>query len=196
VQAAYLARISLSSTGYYRTPKIYYDRDKAAGHPFYYYTCGAAVTEVEVDRLTGMYKVLRTDILHDAGASINPAIDIGQIEGAYVQGMGWLTTEELVWGDDGRLQSNSGATYKIPAVGDTPAEFNVALLENSSNHEATIYHSKAVGEPPFMYAISVWSALRDAIYQASHGQCNPQLDTPATPERVLWAMQQAGGETS
>lgn len=196
VQAAYLARISLSSTGYYRTPKIYYDRDKAAGHPFYYYTCGAAVTEVEVDRLTGMYKVLRTDILHDAGASINPAIDIGQIEGAYVQGMGWLTTEELVWGDDGRLQSNSGATYKIPAVGDTPAEFNVALLENSSNHEATIYHSKAVGEPPFMYAISVWSALRDAIYQVGNGQCNPQLDTPATPERVLWAMQQAGGETS
>lgn len=191
VQAAYLERISLSSTGYYRTPKIYYDREQAKGHPFYYYACGAAVSEVELDRLTGMYKVLRVDILHDAGESINPAIDIGQIEGAFVQGMGWLTTEELVWGDDGRLQSDSGATYKIPAVGDTPAEFNVALLADSQNHEATVFHSKAVGEPPFMYGISVWSALRDAIYQAGGNKMNPQLDTPATPERVLWALQEA-----
>lgn len=191
VQLAYLERISLSATGYYRTPKIYYDREQAKGHPFYYYTCGAAVSEVEVDRLTGMYQVRRVDILHDAGYSLNPALDIGQIEGAFVQGMGWLTTEELVWGDDGRLQSNSGATYKIPAVGDTPKVFKVNLLANSSNHEATIYHSKAVGEPPFMYGISVWSALRDAVFQAGDGQRNPPLDPPATPERVLWALQQA-----
>jgi xanthine dehydrogenase large subunit len=191
VQAAYMARISLSATGYYRTPKIHYDRAQAKGHPFYYYACGAAVSEVQIDKVTGMYRVLRVDILHDAGQSINPAVDIGQIEGAYIQGMGWLTTEELVWNEQGRLMSNGGATYKIPAIGDTPPEFHVQLLSDSRNKEATIFHSKAIGEPPFMYGISVWSALRDAIYQASGGKANPPLDTPATPERVLWALQRA-----
>ncbi len=194
VQQAYLARVSLSATGFYKTPKIHYDREQAKGRPFYYYTCGAAVSEVEVDRLSGMYQVRRVDILHDAGNSINPAIDIGQIEGAFIQGMGWLTSEELVWGDTGQLLSNSGATYKIPAIGDTPVEFNVALLANSRNEEATIYHSKAVGEPPFMYGVSVWSALRDAIYNASSVQgqrVNPPLPAPATPEQVLWALQTA-----
>lgn len=194
VQQAYLARVSLSATGFYKTPKIYYDREQAKGRPFYYYTCGAAVSEVEIDRLSGMYQVKRVDILHDAGRSINPAIDIGQIEGAFIQGMGWLTSEELVWGDKGQLQSNSGATYKIPAIGDTPAEFNVNLLADSENEEATIYHSKAVGEPPFMYGISVWCALRDAIYAAAElagSKANPPLPAPATPEQVLWALQQA-----
>ena len=199
VQQAYLARVSLSATGFYKTPKIYYDREQAKGRPFYYYTCGAAVSEVEIDRLSGMHKVRRVDILHDAGRSINPAIDIGQIEGAFIQGMGWLTSEELVWNDKGQLQSNSGATYKIPAIGDTPAVFNVNLLADSENEEATIYHSKAVGEPPFMYGISVWSALRDAIYAAGElagNKVNPALPTPATPEQVLWALQQAeqGGD--
>ncbi len=191
VQHAYMQRISLSSTGYYRTPKIHYNRQQAKGNPFFYYSCGASVSEVEVDTYTGAYSVLRVDILHDVGESINPAIDIGQIEGGFIQGMGWLTTEELVWGDDGRLQTNGGASYKIPAVGDTPKQFNVALLQDSKNQEATIYHSKAVGEPPFMHGISVWSALRDAIWQAGGETVNPQLDTPATPERVLWALQAA-----
>lgn len=190
-QQAYMARISLSSTGYYRTPKIHYDRTQAKGKPFFYYSCGASVSEVEVDTYTGAYTVSRVDILHDVGESINPAIDLGQVEGGFIQGMGWLTTEELVWGEDGRLQTNGGASYKIPAVGDTPKQFNVALLQDSKNQEATIYHSKAVGEPPFMHGISVWSALRDAIWQAGGEQVNPQLDTPATPERVLWALQAA-----
>ncbi|GAB3111930.1 xanthine dehydrogenase molybdopterin binding subunit [Aestuariicella hydrocarbonica] len=187
-QLAYLHRISLSATGYYRTPKIYYDREQAQGHPFFYYANGAAVSEVLVDTLTGEYRVTRVDILQDVGQSLNPALDIGQIEGAYIQGMGWLTTEELVWGGDGRLQTNSPASYKIPAIGDTPAEFNVALLADSPNVEATIFHSKAVGEPPLMLSISVWSALRDAIASLADYQLSPRLDTPATPERVLNAI--------
>ncbi len=190
-QEAYLARISMSATGYYRTPKIHYDREQAKGRPFFYYSCGASVSEVEVDTYTGTYTVSQVDILHDVGESINPAIDLGQVEGGFIQGMGWLTTEELVWGQDGRLQTNAGASYKIPAVGDTPKQFNVALLQNSKNHEATIYHSKAVGEPPFMHGISVWSALRDAIWAFGGEKANPQLDAPATPERVLWALQEA-----
>lgn len=195
VQAAYMGRISLSSTGFYRTPKIHYDREKACGRPFFYFANGAAVSEVVIDTLTGEYKVLRADILHDVGKSINPAIDIGQIEGAFIQGMGWLTTEELVWNEDGRLLSDSPATYKIPAIGDTPPEFNVKLFEQP-NEELTVYNSKAVGEPPFMLAISVWSALRDAVSSLSNYQFSPDLDTPATPERVLKAvmeMQAEGG---
>jgi len=188
-QAAYMARISLSATGYYRTPQIHYDRASASGQPFFYYACGASVSEVEVDTLTGMHQLRRVDILHDVGNSINPALDRGQIEGAFIQGMGWLTTEELVWGNDGRLQTDSGASYKIPAVGDTPAQFNVQLLANSPNQAETVFHSKAVGEPPFMLAISVWSALRDAISSLDDYHTSPPLDTPATPERVLWALQ-------
>lgn len=192
IQLAYLNRVPLSATGYYRTPKIYYDREQAKGRPFFYYAYGAAVSEVVIDTLTGEYKVLRVDICHDVDESLNPAIDIGQVEGGFIQGMGWLTTEELVWGEDGRLQTNNTASYKIPTIGDTPVEFNVELLPDSPNVEATIYHSKAVGEPPLMLAISVWSALRDAVCSVADYQRSPQLDAPATPERVLaacWELQ-------
>jgi xanthine dehydrogenase large subunit len=188
-QIAYMARISLSSTGFYKTPKIHFDRATGKGRPFFYYATGASVSEVLVDTLTGEYKTLRTDILQDVGHSINPAIDIGQIEGAFVQGMGWLTTEELVWNEQGRLLSNNPATYKIPAINDAPADFRVALLPDAPNREYTIYNSKAVGEPPFMLGISVWSALKDAISSVSDYKVSPKLDTPATPERVLWAVE-------
>ncbi|WP_448554722.1 xanthine dehydrogenase molybdopterin binding subunit [Thalassotalea montiporae] len=187
---AYLNRISLSSTGYYATPKIHYDREQAKGRPFFYYAHGVALTEVEVDTLTGENTVTRADILHDVGHSLNPALDIGQIEGAFVQGMGWLTTEDLVWNKQGQLASFNPATYKIPAIGDTPAEFNVSLYQ-SANPETSVFRSKAVGEPPFMLAISVWSAIRDAVSSVANYQCKPRLDTPATPERVLAAVQAA-----
>lgn len=190
VQLAYINRISLSSTGYYKTPKIHYNREKANGRPFFYYANGVSCSEVVIDTLTGEYKVERVDVLHDVGDSLNPAIDLGQIEGAFVQGMGWLTTEELMWNDQGRLLSNGPATYKIPAIADMPEHFNVELLQNEPNREATIYNSKAVGEPPFMLAISVWSALRDAISSVSDYKQSPVLHTPATPERVLDAVMQ------
>ena len=189
VQLAYMNRVSLSATGYYKTPKIFYQRDKAQGRPFLYFANGAAVSEVVIDTLTGEYSVKQVDICQDVGDSLNPAIDIGQIEGAFIQGMGWLTTEELVWGDDGRLQTNNPASYKIPTIGDTPPIFNVELLPDSPNVEATIYHSKAVGEPPLMLAISVWCAIRDAVASISNYQQLPKLDAPATPERVLAACQ-------
>ncbi len=190
-QIAYMARVSLSSTGFYKTPKIHFDRATGKGRPFFYYATGAAVSEVVIDTLTGEYKTLRTDILQDVGHSINPAIDIGQIEGAFVQGMGWLTTEELVWNEQGRLLSNNPATYKIPAINDAPEDFRVALVPDAPNREHTIYNSKAVGEPPFMLGISVWSALKDAIASVNNYQTSPALDTPATPERVLFAVEAA-----
>lgn len=186
-QFAYLNRISLSATGYYSTPKIWYDREQSKGRPFFYFANGAAVSEVVIDTLTGEYRVLAIDILHDVGRSLNPGVDIGQIEGGFIQGMGWLTTEELKWNAEGQLISNSPANYKIPAVSDTPPRFNVALFERE-NEEETVYHSKAVGEPPFMLAISVWSALRDAIASLADYRISPALDTPATPERVLEAV--------
>ncbi|SDN50985.1 xanthine dehydrogenase molybdopterin binding subunit [Pseudomonas jinjuensis] len=186
VQAAYFARVQLSATGFYRTPKIFYDRDNARGRPFFYFAFGAAVSEVEMDSLTGEYRLLRSDILHDVGRSLNPAIDIGQIEGGFVQGMGWLTCEELRWDATGRLLTVGPATYKIPAASDVPADFRVELFERP-NEEDSVYLSKAVGEPPFMLAISVWSALRDAIASLADYRVSPALDTPATPERVLWA---------
>ncbi|WP_243642333.1 xanthine dehydrogenase molybdopterin binding subunit [Marinobacterium mangrovicola] len=198
-QFAYFHRISLSATGYYRTPKIWYDREQAKGRPFFYFANGAAVSEVVIDTLTGEYRVLGVDILHDVGRSLNPAVDLGQIEGGFIQGMGWLTTEELQWNAEGLLTSNSPANYKIPAISDTPPRFNVALFERD-NEEETVYHSKAVGEPPFMLAISVWSALRDAIASLADYHVSPALDTPATPERVLKAVMetrksaQAGGQ--
>jgi xanthine dehydrogenase large subunit len=188
-QIAYMGRVSLSSTGFYKTPKIHFDRATGKGRPFFYFATGAAVSEVIIDTLTGEYKTLRTDILQDVGHSINPAIDIGQIEGAFVQGMGWLTTEELVWNEQGRLLSNNLATYKIPAINDTPKDFRVALVPDTPNREHTIYNSKAVGEPPFMLGISVWSAIKDAISSLSDYQLSPLLDTPATPERVLWSVE-------
>jgi len=188
-QLAYMARVSLSATGFYKTPKIHFDRSTGQGRPFFYFATGAAVSEVIIDTLTGEYKTLRTDILQDVGHSINPAIDIGQIEGAFVQGMGWLTTEELMWNEQGRLLSNNPATYKIPAISDAPADFRVALAPDAPNREHTIYNSKAVGEPPFMLGISVWSALKDAIASVADYKVSPVLDTPATPERVLWAVE-------
>ena len=186
-QLAYLNRVSLSATGYYRTPKVNYDKDTATGRPFLYYVNGAAVSEVLVDSLTGEYKVTRVDICEDVGQPLNPALDRGQIEGGFIQGMGWLTSEELVWDDQGRLESRDLSRYKIPTAGDVPQVFNIELLPDSSNTELTIYHSKAVGEPPLMLAISVWNALRDAISSISNYQFNPDLDAPATPERVYLA---------
>ncbi|SDJ98574.1 xanthine dehydrogenase molybdopterin binding subunit [Aliiruegeria lutimaris] len=184
-QAAYQARVSLSATGFYRTPNISWDRIAGRGRPFFYFAYGAAVTEVVLDTLTGENRILRTDILHDAGASLNPAIDIGQIEGGYVQGAGWLTTEELVWDTKGRLTTHAPSTYKIPACSDRPEIFNTELWE-APNRAETIYRSKAVGEPPFMLGISAFLALSDAV--AACGPGYPSLDAPATPERVLRAI--------
>jgi len=187
---AYMNRISLSATGYYRTPKVHYDRDTAKGRPFLYYANGAAAAEVLIDTLTGEYKVLRVDICQDVGRSLNPALDTGQIEGGFLQGMGWLTTEELVWDKTGRLETKDLGAYKIPSVGDLPPAFHVELLPDNPNSEATIYHSKAVGEPPLMLAISVWNALRDAVSSVAGYRFNPRLDAPATPERVFMACEE------
>jgi len=190
IQKAYFGQVSLSSTGFYRTPKIYYNRDKAAGRPFYYFAYGAACSEVIVDTLTGEYKMLRTDILHDVGASLNPALDIGQVEGAFVQGMGWLTMEELVWNGKGKLMTNGPASYKIPAIADMPLDLRVNLVENRKNPEDTVFHSKAVGEPPFMLGIAVWCAIKDAVASLADYRVQPKIDAPATPERVLWGVEQ------
>lgn len=190
IQQAYFGQVSLSSTGFYRTPKIYYDRSQARGRPFYYFAYGAACSEVIVDTLTGEYKMLRSDILHDVGASLNPAIDIGQVEGGFVQGMGWLTTEELVWNDKGKLMTNGPASYKVPAVADMPLDLRVKLVENRKNPEDTVFHSKAVGEPPFMLGISVWCAIKDAVASLADYKAQPKIDAPATPERVLWGVEQ------
>ncbi len=184
-------RVSLSSTGFYATPKITWDRKAGRGRPFYYFAYGAAVSEVAIDTLTGENRILRADILHDCGASLNPALDIGQIEGGYVQGAGWLTTEELVWDDKGRLRTHAPSTYKIPACSDRPRVFNVALWEGE-NREETIYRSKAVGEPPLMLGISVFSALSNAC--AACGPHYPDLRAPATAEAVLAAVKRARGE--
>jgi xanthine dehydrogenase large subunit len=190
IQKAYFAQVSLSSTGFYRTPKIYYDRDQARGRPFYYFAYGAACAEVIVDTLTGEYRMLRTDILHDVGASLNPAIDIGQVEGAFVQGMGWLTMEELVWNGKGKLETFGPASYKIPAIADMPLDLRVKLVENRKNPEDTVFHSKAVGEPPFMLGIAVWCAIKDAVASLADYKVQPNIDAPATPERVLWGVEQ------
>ncbi|WP_432468074.1 xanthine dehydrogenase molybdopterin binding subunit [Agarivorans sp. Z349TD_8] len=189
VQMAYLQRISLSTTGFYKTPKIWYDRNKAEGRPFYYFSLGASCSEVTIDTLTGEMSLDRVDILHDVGTSINPAIDIGQIEGGFIQGLGWLTTEELVWNTAGRLLSQSPANYKIPTIGDYPKQMNITLFDQA-NPEHSIFRSKAVGEPPFMLAISSWCAIRDAVAAISQHQLRPQLDAPATGERILMACQQ------
>jgi xanthine dehydrogenase large subunit len=188
-QMTYVKRVSLSATGFYKTPDIQWDRIKGEGRPFFYFAYGAAITEVVIDTLTGENRILRTDILHDAGQSLNPALDIGQIEGGYVQGAGWLTTEELVWDDAGMLRTHAPATYKIPACSDRPDVFNVALWDQP-NPARTIYRSKAVGEPPFMLGISAWSALADAI--ASCGPTFADLQAPATAEAVFNAVIRAG----
>ena len=185
---AHLGRISLSATGYYATPKIAYDRASHRGRPFYYFAYGAAASEVIIDTLTGEMKVLRADILHDVGRSLNPAIDLGQIEGGYVQGMGWLTTEELVFDGAGRLLTHAPSTYKIPTCGDRPAVMNISLWTPGENAEPTIHRSKAVGEPPLMLANSVFCAIADAVASTDPRGRAPRLDAPATPERILMAV--------
>jgi xanthine dehydrogenase large subunit len=182
-----LNRVQLSSAGYYKTPEIHWDRANAKGKPFLYYAFGASCSEVAIDTLTGEMKVLRVDALHDVGSSLNPAIDLGQVEGGFVQGMGWLTTEELVFDPKGRLSTHAPATYKIPVASDVPEHFNVRL-HLSPNKTDTIYRSKAVGEPPLMLPISVWCAINDAILSIKPG-AQPQLQAPATPEAILNAIQ-------
>ncbi|MGH6909278.1 MAG: xanthine dehydrogenase molybdopterin binding subunit [Phenylobacterium sp.] len=189
VRRAYFARTSLSAAGYYRTPEIHYDRSRHHGRPFYYYAYGAACSEVVIDTLTGENKVTRVDILHDCGRSLNPAVDLGQIEGGFIQGMGWLTTEELVFDDQGALRTHAPSTYKIPAAGDRPDAFNMRLWERGENTVATIHRAKAVGEPPLMLAISVFSALTDAVASVGGHKVLPKLDAPATPERILLAVE-------
>ena len=188
VREAYTARISLSATGYYRTPRIHWDRTTLIGRPFFYFAYGAAVAEVAVDTLTGETRLLQVDILHDAGASLNPAIDLGQIEGGFLQGVGWLTSEELWWDAKGALQTHAPSTYKIPTARDWPAHSTVTILERSPNREDTIYRSKAVGEPPLMLAISVFHAIRDACAACGPTGSLPHLTAPATPESVLRAI--------
>ena len=187
-RAAHEARISLSATGYYRTPKIHWDKDTKSGRPFYYFAFGAAVAEVAIDTLSGETQLLRVDILHDVGTSLNPAIDLGQIEGGFLQGVGWLTSEELYWNGAGELRTHAPSTYKIPTARDWPAAARVELLQASPNTEDAIYRSKAVGEPPLMLALSVFYAIRDACAACGPAGVSPTLPAPATPEAVLRAI--------
>ena len=187
VKAAYANRIQLWSDGFYRTPKIHYDKTTLTGRPFYYFAYGAACCEVAIDTLTGETRVLAVDILHDVGHSINPAIDLGQVEGGFIQGMGWLTSEELVWNADGKLATHAPSTYKIPATGDVPAKLRVDFWPEA-NREDNVHGSKAVGEPPFMLGIAVWEAIRDAV-AATRQDGRVSMSAPATPERVWRALQ-------
>jgi xanthine dehydrogenase large subunit len=184
----HLGRVSLSSTGYYKTPKIHWDGAAMKGRPFFYYSFGAAAAEVAIDTLTGESRVLRADLVQDCGQSLNPAIDLGQIEGAFVQGQGWFTCEELWWDPKGHLRTVGPSTYKIPGSRDAPAIFNVRMLDNAPSKEATIFRSKAVGEPPLMLATAVWNALKDAIATTTGRRTAVRLDAPATPERILTAI--------
>jgi xanthine dehydrogenase large subunit len=194
IKQAYLARVSLSATGFYKTPKIHWDAKSGKGRPFYYFAYGAACSEVLVDVTTGEMKLARVDIVHDVGRSLNPAIDIGQIEGGFIQGMGWLTTEELVFHPDGRLLTHAPSTYKIPCASDAPEHFKITLWDGA-NREDTIYRSKAVGEPPLMLAISVFAAIADAIHSVNPSVPVP-LDAPATPESILRAVKAVSAEMS
>ena len=189
VRQAHVARVSLSSTGFYRTPKIAYDPKTLTGRPFYYFAYGAAVSEVVIDTLTGESRLLRVDILHDVGRPINPAIELGQVEGGFMQGVGWLTSEELWWDEAGRLMTHSPSTYKIPTAHDWPETFNVELLAWGRNKEENLYRSKAVGEPPLMLALSVFYTIKDAVANVAPGQ-PVRLDAPATPERILKALEE------
>jgi xanthine dehydrogenase large subunit len=186
-RAAYFARVQLSATGFYATPKIHYDRKTLSGRPFFYFAYGAAVSEVALDTLTGEHRLLAVDILHDAGSSLNPAIDRGQIEGGFIQGYGWLAMEELWWNDKGELRTFAPSTYKIPTAHDVPKHFRIDFFDEP-NREDTIYRSKAVGEPPFMLAFSAFHALRDAVASCASHEVAPQLDAPATDERLLAAI--------
>ena len=187
-QLSWVERVSLSATGYYKTPDLTWDLETMTGSPFYYFTYGACISEVVIDTLTGESRVLTADILQDCGNSLNPAVDYGQIEGGFVQGMGWLTSEELVWDDKGRLLTHGPSTYKIPGSRDVPPELNIHILEDAPNRVPTIFRSKAVGEPPIMLAISVWLALRDAVARLADGTRMPKLNAPATPEAILRAV--------
>jgi len=188
VRMAYLARVQLWASGFYKTPKIHYDPKTLRGRPFFYFAYGAAVSEVAIDTLTGETRLLRADILHDVGRSLNPAIDLGQIEGGFVQGMGWLTSEELWWDGRGKLMTHAPSTYKIPVASDVPADFRVQLWARGENVEDSIHRSKAVGEPPLMLAMSVFHAIRDAVASVSAYRLSPRLNAPATPEEVLRAV--------
>ena len=188
VGKAYQARISLSSTGFYKTPKIEWNKETMRGRPFFYFAYGAAVSEVAIDTLTGETQLLRVDILHDVGTSLNTAIDLGQIEGGFLQGVGWLTSEELWWNARGELQTHAPSTYKIPTARDWPAQSTVRLFEGRPNREDTIYRSKAVGEPPLMLGMSVFHAIRDAVASVGPAGSLPDLAAPATPEAVLRAL--------
>ncbi len=196
VHQAYMARVSLSATGFYKTPKIHFDRQTGRGRPFYYFAYGAAVSEATIDTLTGEYRIDRVDILHDVGRSLNPAIDLGQIEGGFIQGVGWLTNEELVWSEAGELLTHAPSTYKIPVCSDRPRDFRMKLLEGAANREDTIYASKAVGEPPLMLAISVLHALSDAVASVADHKVCPRLDPPATPACILAALERVRSEAA
>ena len=187
VQKAYLARVQLWSDGFYATPNLHWNPKTMNGHPFSYYAYGAAVAEVVVDTLTGEWKLLRADVLYDAGRSLNPAIDIGQVEGAFIQGMGWLTTEELWWNPAGKLMTHAPSTYKIPGISDCPEDFRVHLYDNS-NVEDSIHRSKAVGEPPLLLPFSVFFAIRDAVSSVGEHKVNPPMNAPATSEAILNAI--------
>ena len=178
----------LSATGFYRTPGLAYDRKAGNGKPFHYFAEGAAVAEVEVDGYSGMKRVLRVDILHDVGDSLNPGVDRGQIEGGFVQGMGWLTGEELLWDDKGRLLTHSASTYQIPSISDAPADLRVTLLPDAAQHN-TVHGSKAVGEPPLMLAIAVREAIRDAVAAFGAPGGEVPLPLPATHEAIFLAVQ-------
>ena len=192
IHKAWFARTSLSATGFYRTPRINYDKSAMTGRPFFYFAYGAAVAEVVIDTLTGEHRVLRVDILHDCGQSLNPAIDMGQVEGGFIQGVGWLTSEELWWNGDGKLMTHAPSTYKIPVCSDLPIDFRVRILESASNREETIHRSKAVGEPPLMLSLSVFHAIRDAVASVGGNKKTPGLRAPATPEVVLDAVLEQG----
>ncbi|MEO0997649.1 MAG: molybdopterin cofactor-binding domain-containing protein, partial [Pseudomonadota bacterium] len=193
VKLAYTARISLSATGYYRTPKINYDRATLTGRPFFYFAYGAAVAEVVIDTLTGEYRLLRADILHDCGKSLNPAIDLGQIEGGFIQGVGWLTSEELWWNERGEQKTHAPSTYKIPVCSDVPADFRVEMLESAANREDTVHRSKAVGEPPLMLGLAAFHAIKDAVAAAGDYRAAPRLNAPATPEAILTSVSELRG---
>jgi xanthine dehydrogenase large subunit len=188
-EAAYRQRVPLFAQGFYRTPDIHFDANAGRGRPFYYFAFGAAVSEVEVDAFTGQYRLLRTDIVQDAGDSISPIIDRGQIEGGFIQGVGWLTLEELLWDAKGRLATAGASTYKLPSWSEVPDVFNVEFLEGATQ-PAVVMGSKAIGEPPLMLAISVREALRDAV-AAFGGGSDVTFDSPATPERIFFAVQAA-----
>ena len=194
VHDAWFARVSLSAQGFYKTPKIHWNRDTFKGRPFYYFAYGAACAQVAIDTLTGEMKVERVDIMHDVGSSLNPALDKGQVEGAFIQGMGWLTGEELKWNGKGVLTTHAPSTYKIPTAADIPEIFNVWLVENSPNREDTIYRSKAVGEPPLMLAFAVHQAIRDAVSSVTNYRGMAQLAAPATSEAILNAVMVAQRE--